>query len=358
MNLLFKKVYLLSFILVLLNSQNLFSQELPGNKLIESNIDWFFTEFVGDKPGIVVSVMKQGDIVFNKAYGYSNIESKEKMVISKIFNLDALSKSFTSVAILKLEEKNKLSLDDNLNDIFIDFPEYGKGVKVRNLLNHTSGLKNYNTEEIKSNKDVLDFLKIQDGLDFEPNTKQQYSNADYSLLVQIIKKVSKKSYKNYLKKIFFKKYSLENTFLTEDIQTELVATPYYQIEEEYKSESVLSNVYGEQGIYTNTSDYLKWASYLFSNKIISSENMNQMFSLQDLNKLSVNNYYGYGWVIMQRNGEKYFWHSGTDFGYSNLVLYLPDYQLTVLLMSNRNDGSDYLKTAIKIARQFEKDLKL
>ena len=134
MNLLFKKVYLLSFILVLLNSQNLFSQELPDNKLIESNIDWFFTEFVGDKPGIVVSVMKQGDIVFNKAYGYSNIESKEKMVVDKIFNLDALSKSFTSVAILKLEEKNKLSLDDNLNDIFIDFPEYGKDVKVRNLL--------------------------------------------------------------------------------------------------------------------------------------------------------------------------------------------------------------------------------
>ncbi|MCK5029047.1 MAG: beta-lactamase family protein [Bacteroidales bacterium] len=358
MNLLYKRVCFLAIGLILFNSQNLFSQEELNIKLIESNVDWFFTDFVGDKPGIVVSVMKQGDIVFNKAYGYSNIESKVKMTTDKAFNLAALSKTFTSVAILKLAEKKKLSLEDNLTDIFKDFPEYGKKVKIKNLLNHTSGLKNYNLDQIKNNKEVLDFLKSQDSLVFEPNTQQKYSNADYSLLAQIIEKESKKSYKDYLRKIFFKKYALGNTFLTEDLLAELVATPYFRVEKEYESKSVLSNIYGEQGIYTNSSDYLKWASSLYENKIISSENVSKMFSLQDLNELSANNSYAYGWVIMQRNGEKYYWHAGTDFGYSNLVLYLPDYEITVLLLSNKNDGSDYLRTAIKIAKQFEKDLKL
>ncbi len=358
MNILFKRTYLLAISLILLNSQNLFSQEQLNLELIESNINWFFTDFVGDKPGIVVSVMKQGDIIFNKAYGYSNIESKEKMTVNKAFNLAALSKSFTSVAILKLEEKNKLSLEDNLTDIFKDFPEYGKRVKIKNLLNHTSGLKNYNSDQVKSNKEVLDFLKTQDSLDFEPNTKQKYSNTDYSLLAQIIEKESRKSYKDYLNKIFFKKYSMENIFLTENILTELVAMPYYKEDKEYLPKTVLSNIYGEQGIYTNTSDYLKWVSFLLKEKIISSENINKMFSLKDLNELAANNSYAYGWVIMQRNGEKYFWHGGADFGYSNLVLYLPDYDLTVLLLSNKNDGNNYLKIAIDIAKQFEKDLKL
>jgi CubicO group peptidase (beta-lactamase class C family) len=358
MNLLFKRTYLLAISLILLNSQNLFSQEKLNLELIESNINWFFTDFVGNTPGIVVSVMKQGDVIFNKAYGYSNIELKEKMTVDKAFNLAALSKIFTSAAILKLEEDNKLSLEDNLTDIFKDFPDYGKKVKIKNLLNHTSGLKNFNSEEIKNNKEFVNYLKKQKGLDFEPNTKQKYSNADYSLLAQIIEKESKKTYKKYLNKIFFKKYSMENTFLTEDLQKEFVTYTYYKKEKEFEAKSILSNIYGEQGIYSNTSDYLKWLNNLYTNKIISSENKNKMFSLQGISELTTNNFYAYGWVIMQRNGEKYFWHGGNDFGYSNLVLYLPDYDLTILLLSNKNDGSNYLKIAINIAKQFEKDLKL
>jgi len=150
---------------------------------------------------------------------------------------------------------------------------------------------------------------------------------------------------------------MENTFLTEDIQKERITNTYFKTDKRYESKNVLSNIYGEQGIYTNTSDYLKWLSSLFMNKIISKENINKMFSLQEINNLSKNNLYAYGWVIMQRNGEKYFWHAGNNFGYSNLILYLPDYDLTVLLLSNRDSGS-YLKTAIDIAKQFEKDLKL
>jgi CubicO group peptidase (beta-lactamase class C family) len=157
--------------------------------------------------------------------------------------------------------------------------------------------------------------------------------------------------------MFFKKYSMDNTFLTEDFLPESVATPYYRSEKGYESRNVLSIIYGEQGIYSNASDYLKWLSNLLENKIISSENVNRMFSLQDLIEMPTSSLYAYGWVIMQRNGEKYYWHGGAENGYSNLVLYLPDYDLSVLLLSNKNEGN-YLKIAIDIAKQFEKDLKL
>lgn len=354
----FTRFYLVTIGLFVLITQSVLSQELSDTKLKEKRIDWMLRMYKGNNPGIVVSVMKEGDIIFNKAYGYSDIESKDSMTVDKAFNLAELSKMYTSVAILKLEEKKKLSLDDNLTDIFKGFPEYGKKIKIKNLLNHTSGLKNYNIEEIKNSKDVLDYLKKQNSVDFEPNTKQQYSNSDYALLAQIIEKKSKKSYNDYLNKIFFRKLSMKSTFLTEDVEKEFPANSYFRVGKEYVQKTELSTLYGEQGIYTNAKDYLQWLSSLYAKKIISSDNINKMFSLQDLNELASNNYYAYGWVVMQKKGERYYWHAGTDSGYSNFVLYLPDHNLTVLLLSNRNDGNNYLKTAIDISKLFEKDLKL
>jgi CubicO group peptidase (beta-lactamase class C family) len=151
---------------------------------------------------------------------------------------------------------------------------------------------------------------------------------------------------------------MKSTFLTEDVEKEFPANSYFRVGKEYVQRTELSKLYGEQGIYTNAKDYLQWLSSLYAKKIISSDNINKMFSLQDLNELASNNYYAYGWVVMQKKGERYYWHAGTDSGYSNFVLYLPDHNLTVLLLSNRNDGNNYLKTAIDISKLFEKDLKL
>lgn len=358
MKLLYKNLNRIITIIFVLFQFSVSAQDTLDLKKIEKNVDKYLTYFSNDNPGAVISVIKNGEIIFNKAYGLSNVQEKEIMTVDKTFNLAELSKSFTSLAVLKLVEKNKLSLDDNLKDIFPDFGEYGREIKIRNLLNHTSGIASYNNDEVYSNDDVYDYLKNLNEPVFKPGTKWKYSNSDYALLVKIVEKASKKSYKDFLKKYIFKKLSMKNTFLTEDISNQNIAESHFKENEEYITKNELSKVYGEQGIYTNSKDYAKWTKALFSEKLLKSENLDKIFTVEKMqfgNKIS---YYGYGWVLMEKNNVRYYWHGGLKSGYTNLVLHLPDIKMTVLILTNRNDGYDFLKMSIYIAKLFDKDLKL
>ena len=164
--------------LVLLSSVG-FSQDKYNLDSIEKNIDQYMTYFSGNNPGAVVAVMKKGNIIFNKSYGLSNINQKKQMHNSEAFNLANLSKMFTAFAVFQLEEKNKLNLDQTLTDIFPGFPDYGSQVKIHHLMNHTSGLKNFDEDEPSTNEDVLEFLKEQKETNFNSGEKWEYSNADY-----------------------------------------------------------------------------------------------------------------------------------------------------------------------------------
>lgn len=358
MNLLIKNltgVIALLFVSIYLNSNAQENVNLNGS---EEKIEKFLTYFSNDNPGAVVLVVKNDEVLFNKAYGLSNVQQNDVMTIDKCFNLAELSKSFTSLAVLKLVEKNKLSLDNNLKDIFPDFPEYGKNIKIRNLLNHTSGLVNYNKNEIETNDAVYEFLINQNNTVFEPGTKWMHSNSDYALLVKVIEKVSRKSYKSYLNKNVFKKLGMTNTFFADEIGNKNIAENHFKVNEKYILKNDISKVFGEQGIYTNSIDYSKYASALFTNKLLKSENLEKIFLVDKLSNGKDVPYYGYGWTVMKKSGIKYNWHGGTQGGYSNLVLQLPDTKMTVLILTNRNDGYDFLKMAIYIAKIFDKELKL
>jgi CubicO group peptidase (beta-lactamase class C family) len=324
----------------------------------EKNIDKYLTYFSGDKPGAVISVIKNGNIIFNKAYGLSNTETREDLTTDKAFNLNELSKAFTSVAIMKLVEKKKLTLDQSLTEIFSDFPEYGKNIKIRNLLSHTSGLKPYESKQFSNNLQVYEYLKSQNETAFEPGTKMQYSNADYAMLALVIEKVSRTSYQNFLTKNIFKKLSMKNTWIVENKKGIRVADSHFKIDSNYVPKEELNTIYGEQGIYTNSTDYAKWDKALHSGKILKPELLSQIFTVEKLKSGENNSFYGYGWAVMKRNETRYWWHGGMGHGYTNLVLHLPDNQITVILLTNRNDGYDFLKMAIAIAKEFDKNLKL
>ncbi len=326
---------------------------------IEKSIDKYLSYFSDDNPGAVISVIKDGDIIFNKAYGLANKQSGEKMGVNKLFNIGELSKSFTSIAIMQLVEKHKLNIDDNLNDIFDNFPEYGEKVKIRYLLNHTSGLASYNTDSISSIDDVVSFLAHQKDVEFVPGSNLVYSNSDYAVLIKIIEEKSGMSYKDFLNKYIFKKLSMKNTSLTEDIgNISNVAIGHFKENDKYSSREVLNKVYGKQGVYTNAEDYAKFDKALYTNKLLSCESLKKIFSVEQLSNSNKMSYYGYAWVIMKKNNVRYYWHGGSGNGYSNLVLHLPDTHTTVLLLTNRNDGYDFLKMSIFIAKEFDKNLNL
>jgi len=344
-------------ILLTVTVQLINAQDTLDLAKIETGVDKYLTYFSNENPGAVVSVMKKGELIFNKAYGLSNVQSQEIMTNDKLFNLGELSKSFTALAILQLAEKNKLSLDDNLKDIFPDFPEYGKKVTVNNILDHKSGLAAYNTETVLSNDEVFDFLINEKELQFEPGAKFEYSNSDYALLAKIIESKSKMLYKDFLRKYIFKKIGMNNTWFSEEIEGKDIAPSHSKEKEVYVVKSDLNNIYGNQGVFTNSVDYARYDKALYSSKLLKCENLQKIFKIGKLTQKENKSDYDYGWVLMAKGGIRYFWQGGQG-GYTNLVLHLPDTQTTVLILTNRDDGYDFLKMSIYIAKLFDKDLKL
>lgn len=321
-------------------------------------LDRYMKFFSGENPGAVVSVMKKGDIVYKRSFGLANVETKQVMNEELVFNIANISKSFTSLAVMKLIEKGKLNLDNNLVDIFSDFPEYGAKVKVKHLLNHRSGIVAYDTEGFKTNDDVLDFLKEQEKTHFEPGTEFKYSNSEYALLAIIIEKVSGLSYQEYLNKVIFKKLKISNAFVSPTNEKAVnLATGHFKINGKYNANMQYSSIYGEQGVFMSIESFSKWDKALYSNKLLACESLSKIFSLNEVDDKKPS-YYGYGWVLMERNETRYYWHGGTSTGYTTMVLHLPDTDMTVLILTNRNDGYDFLKMSIRIAKFFNKDLKL
>ncbi|MCK5171604.1 MAG: beta-lactamase family protein [Bacteroidales bacterium] len=359
MKLLFKKIAGVITIIMVLFQFSVDAQDTLDLKRIEKAVDKYLTYFSNDNPGAVVTVIKNGDIIFNKSYGLSNIETGEKLTVNKSFNLAELSKSFTSLAVLKLVEKNKLSLEDNLRDVFNDFPEYGRNIKIKNLLNHTSGLASYDIKEVQSNDQLYEFLIKQKDIVFKPDSNRKYSNSDYTLLVKVIEKVSEMSYNDFMRKYIFNKLSMSNTFLAEDFNNKTnIADGHFKENEKYIVKNEVNQFYGEQGIYANSIDIAKWDKALYSEKLLKCQNLSKIFSVEKLlDGENVSNY-NFGWALMGKDGIRYFWHGGSQSGYSNLILHLPDTHMTVLILTNRNDGYDFLKMSIYIAKLFDKDLKL
>lgn len=344
----------------ILKAQITLSQQNYTIDSIEKNIDKYLQYFSGNNPGAVVAVMEKGDMVFNKAYGLSNVEQDKILKNNEAFNLANLSKMFTAMAIFQLAEKNKLSLNQSITEIFLDFPAYGQEIMIKHLIHHTSGLPEFEPNEIKTNQAVLDFLKTQKDTKYIPGEEWGYSNADYPLLVRIIEEVSGKSYKDYMDKRIFKKIKTDQVFFVEDLDEYTdIAAGHFKEDNQYIVTNEQNMIYGEHGIYMTSEDFAKWDKALYTDRLLDCNNLTGFFSRGKLNNGEyISSYYGNGLVIMERNNERYWWHGGSGNGYTNMYLHLPNHDLTVLILSNRQDGYDFLKMAIYIAKEFEKGIKL
>jgi len=356
-----KKMVRLFFVLCFIFSVQIsFAQTNYNIDSIEKNIDKYLQYFSGNNPGAVVAVMKKGDMVYNKAYGLSNVEQDKVLKNNAAFNLTNLSKMFTAMAIFQLNEKNKLSLEQSLTEVFPDFPAYGQKIKIKHLVNHTSGLMDFDEEKITNPEQVLASLKSRDTTTYIPGEKWEYSNVDYPLLALIIEKVSGKSYKEYMTKRIFKKIKTEQVFFVENMNDySAVAAGHSKEDDQYVVDHQKSMIYGEQGIYMSSKDFAKWDKALYTDRLLDCETLSSFFSRAKLdNGEYIPNYYGNGLVIMKRNDERYWWHGGSNNGYTHMYLHLPNHDLTVLILSNRQDGYDFLKMAIYIAKEFEKGINL
>ncbi len=264
-------------------------------------------------------IAEKGKVLYKKSFGLANEETKQPLNENSIFEIASVSKQFTAMAIMILNEKGKLNLDDNISKFIPELAFY-KGITIKHLLNHTSGLpdymelfeKTFDKSKIATNQDVITiFAQKQPKVLFPPNTKYEYSNTGYVLLASIIEIASGEPYANFLQKTIFKPLRMNNTFVykrrsaPKKIDNYAYGYAYsdrlkrYTLPDELKETNFviwLDGVVGDGGINSTVNDLLKWDRALYTNKLLSKKGMEEVFNLTTLHD-NTQIKYGYGWEI-------------------------------------------------------------
>ena len=308
-------------------------------------IGYLFGDCKPNQPGVSVLVVKKGEIIYEANYGLADVEKNIKITSSSNFRIASVTKQFTALAIMILIEKEKLSYDTKLTEIFTDFPEYGNKITVRHLLTHQSGLVDYNRfieedrEEQLLDSDVLTYLKETHSSHFEPGSEYRYSNTGYAVLSQIVEKVSGMSFAKFMKKEVFHKLKMYNTTVFEANKKIEKRAYGYAVENDSiipNDQSISSAIQGDGGIYCSINDYYKWDQALYSNKLVPKNILDDAFTDWDNHTKTKKDGEGYGWFIEYQNGIKILHHSGGTAGFESQVIRIPSIELTVVLFSNRN----------------------
>ena len=322
---------------------------ISSAQVIEKDIDSIITSKVNsDSFGVILLVKEKGKVLYDKAFGKSNIELKQDMKTDNIFDIGSITKEFTAVSILQLKDKGKLKLDDDIRMYIPDYPTQGYKITIENLLTHTSGIKSHTDSSWAENEaglffentiDVIDYYK-NDSLEFAPGDKYSYANVGYLILGHIIEKVSGLTYADYLNKYIFKPLGMTNTFFPTDGEEIKNKAKGYEVEDgsivpaRYYS---LSQGRGDGGIHSTTSDISKWYDGLLSNKVISRESLEKAWSPYKLNNGSFSNY-GYGFFSDKKFDKLTIFHTGFIFGSSTSDLFFPEDDLLIFLFSNISDN--------------------
>lgn len=331
----------------------------PSALLIkERKIDAILSEYNSDsKPGASVLVYQNDKIVFKKGYGVKELSSFEKIDPYTNFRLASVTKQFTAMSILLLAKNNKISLEDPLTKYFSSFPAYGKKIKIKHLLTHSSGLIDYEDlmpatqQKQLHDTNCLQLMYIADSLYFPAGTNYKYSNTGYAILALIVEKISGQDFAVFLKENIFKPLGMKSTLAYEQGKSIILNRAYGNSFENglwtQTDQSLTSAVLGDGGIYTSTMEMTKWIKALWSYKLISPEMQKNAWSRKKLENGKMIDY-GYGWHVEDYKNSTHPYHDGSSIGFRNNILLFPDKKLMVIVLTNRNEG-DPIMEAKKIA---------
>ncbi|MEI6456480.1 MAG: serine hydrolase, partial [bacterium] len=281
-----------------------------------------------------------GDIIYQKGFGYADIEKKIPVTPDTKFKIGSISKQFTAVAILKLQEEGKIKTEDKLSKYISDFPR-GNEVTIYQLLTHTSGIHDYNsTPNLDVTKPVAPqaLLNIIKKLpyDFNPGERYQYNNSGYSILGYIVAQLSCKTLSEYLNETFFKPLGMKNTGIYEtNIVLNNEAQGYSMNGEAVKKADFqeMSWALGVGSIYSTTKDLYKWNEAIFNGKVLTESTLKAAFTQSVLNNGGKVDY-GFGWFLSINRGLKFIQHSGVSSGFYSYLERQPENKLTVCVLCN------------------------
>jgi len=291
-----------------------------------------------------ILVAYKGNIIFKESFGYADLNKKEKLTTESVFQLASLSKQFTAMAIMILKEQGKISYEDSVTKYIPELPY--KGITIRMLLNHTSGLPNYmwltenywKERQAPYNEDIIDMLEdLKTPLYFTSGRRFDYSNTGYVLLASIVERVSRKRFSSFMEEEIFIPLGMESTFVySSSFRTrkdKLNGFGYRGKRYRIIDETINDGTVGDKGIYSTLDDLFKWDQALYANTLVSEGTMNEALAGFKLrNKYDIP--YGFGFRVTKRNDKKLVYHHGRWNGFRTSIYRFVEDSNTIIVLNH------------------------
>lgn len=339
-------------ILLLLIAFKGFSQSFPDSTQIK--VDSLFKKWDNIKlPGCVAGIVRNDSLLYAKGFGLANLEDNISNTPKSIYYMCSVSKQFTGYIIALLARQGKLKLDDDIRPYLPWMDNFGKKITIRNLLNHTSGIRDdislsaisgLPPDGMLTQDFALNILKKQRSLNFDPGEKFSYSNSNYVLLAEIARVVSGQSFASLAKDLIFKPLGMKDTRFVDDNQDIIKGRAASYSYDNGKFENVYQNVYtlGDGGLFTNITDMARWVMNFYSPQAGNAKDIEQLTEKGKLNNGKEISY-ALGINVDQSRGWKRFIHNGGLAGYRTIIAVYPDLKTGFIVFGNSGDGEIYNK---------------
>ena len=331
----------------------------------EKEIDKIVAEMIRPgSAGATVAVAKGDKILFSKGYGMANPEYDIANTPKTIFHVASVSKQFTAFAIALLADQGKISLDDDIRKYFPEFHDFGEKITIKHLVHHTSGLRDqwnllalagWRLDDVITKNQILRLISHQEALNFKPGSEFSYCNTGYTLIGEIVSRVSGKTFGAWCSENIFKPLQMNNTIFYEDHEKIVKGRSYsFHDENGELKKSVLSYANaGATSLFTTAEDLTKWSNNFYTMKVGNAKVMKQMEERARLNSGDTLSY-AFGQDISEYRGVRVIAHSGGDAGYRTFLMRFPEQQYTIVVLSNMGSFNP-MSLANKIADIYLKD---
>ncbi len=312
---------------------------------ISARIDRVFAAYERPgSPGCALGVYRDGKIAYSKGYGLANLADSTPITPRTIFDLGSTSKQFTAASIILLSQQGKLSLDDDVRRFLPEVPQYQKTITIRQLLNHTSGIRDYiglltlggvDITGRATAKQTIDAIARQKALNFEPGSEHLYSNSGYFLLSQIVERVSKKSMRAFANENIFATLGMTTTHVRDDHTNPLPggATSYSPTPAGFTNNLSKWEQTGDGAVYTTVEDLLRWDNNFYDPKVGGRQLLEELHRTGTLTNGSPLTYAA-GLVVAPYRGLKTVSHSGAWMGFRAELIRFPDQKVSVATLCN------------------------
>jgi len=344
---------------------------IAAEDALATHVDRIFAGLADNEtPGVAVLVRKDGRTVFERGYGVRELRTFAKIDTQTNFRLASCSKQFTAMSIMLLVHDGKLRYDTKLTDVFPDFPAYGKTITIRNLLNHTSGLPDYEdlmaaaekrnsapiwtpTRQIQD-AEVLRLLQQETAGKFAPGSQWSYSNSGYVVLGVVIAKISSQPFREFLRERIFTPLKMSRTLAYENEKNEVADRAYGHSKEANSwretDQSPTSATLGDGGIYSSLTDLAKWDEAFAQHTLLTEKEMQPALTSAQLTNRAQPQWppgsdrpagtpvsYGFGWFLDPYRNHSRMWHYGDTIGFHTYIQRYPADRLTIIILCNRTD---------------------